>query len=316
KSERVVAADLTPGEHALTVTVSGDKNPLSSGYGISLDAVGVLAGTDVGSNMVIGAVYAWLNPSTSDQPSSSSDSVLQVPGRSASIQSAIEAAEDGDVIVVAPGTYRENIDFLGKRIVLRSGQPDNPEIVASTIIDAESPGATVLFAAGESREASLEGFTLRNGQGHCVIEVYGADPTISKNIIRGSTSGAIYLCYTESAWIIGNTIENNEASMGVINCFHASPMIENNLLIENTGSAINTYFSSPMIINNTIRDNTDNHGTAAAIYLDHFSPATLRGNAISRTRSHAEYGGAAIILDFFSNARIEGNIIADNFGDG
>ncbi|MCP4688442.1 MAG: right-handed parallel beta-helix repeat-containing protein, partial [Desulfobacterales bacterium] len=65
-----------------------------------------------------------------------------------------------------------------------------------------------------------------------------------------------------------------------------------------------------------IRDNTDNHGTAAAIHLEHFSPATLRGNAISRTRSHAEYGGCAIILDFFSNARIEGNIIADNLGDG
>ena len=37
-----------------------------------------------------------------------------------SIQSAIDAARNGDEIIVGPGIYRERIDFLGKSITLRS----------------------------------------------------------------------------------------------------------------------------------------------------------------------------------------------------
>ena len=38
----------------------------------------------------------------------------------AAIQEAIDAAVDGDVIIVHPETYYENIHFLGKNIVLTS----------------------------------------------------------------------------------------------------------------------------------------------------------------------------------------------------
>jgi pectin methylesterase-like acyl-CoA thioesterase len=46
------------------------------------------------------------------------------------IQAAIDAAEDGDVIVVRPGNYNEKINFNGKNITLRSTDPDDPEVVA------------------------------------------------------------------------------------------------------------------------------------------------------------------------------------------
>ena len=62
------------------------------------------------------------------------------------LQQAISAAVDGDEIVVAPGTYPETINFLGKLITLRSS--DGPDV---TIIDAslgQFPGPSGLACAG------------------------------------------------------------------------------------------------------------------------------------------------------------------------
>ena len=52
-----------------------------------------------------------------------------------SIQTAMDHAVDTDEIVVAPGTYFESINFLGKAITVRSTDPMDPVVVAATIID-------------------------------------------------------------------------------------------------------------------------------------------------------------------------------------
>ncbi len=73
-----------------------------------------------------------------------------------SIQDAIDAAMDGDEIIVAPGTYFETINFLGKAIVLRSSA--GPDV---TIIDAASlEDSAVKFVGGEGPDTQINGFTI------------------------------------------------------------------------------------------------------------------------------------------------------------
>ena len=61
-----------------------------------------------------------------------------VPGQFATIQAAINAAVNGDSVIVSPGTYYERIAFNGKAITVRSTAPDNWSVIDTTIIDGSS----------------------------------------------------------------------------------------------------------------------------------------------------------------------------------
>ncbi len=84
-----------------------------------------------------------------------------------SLQAAINAAVNGDEIIVAPGTYFETINFLGKAVWLHSS--DGPEV---TIIDAQQTGIVVTCDSGEGADTILDGFTITGGKG----KVFGRDP--------------------------------------------------------------------------------------------------------------------------------------------
>ncbi|GAG96895.1 unnamed protein product, partial [marine sediment metagenome] len=89
----------------------------------------------------------------------------------ANIQDAIDAAVDGDVVIVAPDTYtgdgNRDIDFHGKAITVRSIDPNDPNIVAATIIDCQGtffdPHRGFYFHSNEDANSILEGFTITNG---------------------------------------------------------------------------------------------------------------------------------------------------------
>ncbi len=71
---------------------------------------------------------------------------IQIPKDFPTIQAGIDAAVDGDEVVVAPGTYVENIDFFGKAITVRSTDPNDAGVVLNTIIDGGGAGSVVIDA--------------------------------------------------------------------------------------------------------------------------------------------------------------------------
>ncbi|MHC4776833.1 MAG: hypothetical protein ACYTBR_16445, partial [Planctomycetota bacterium] len=108
-------------------------------------------------HIVVGAAVAMLASAAQADTIYVDDANCPGPGSGTpgdpycSIQTAIENAVDTDEIVVAPGTYLETIDFLGRAVALRSS--GGPEV---SIIDAQQTGATVFCYSGEGPSTVLD----------------------------------------------------------------------------------------------------------------------------------------------------------------
>jgi outer membrane protein assembly factor BamB len=125
-----------------------------------------------------------------------------VPGEYPTIQDAIDAADNGDTVIVEANTYQENIDFIGKAITVRSGHPNDFQTVMDTVIDGRGMSSCVVFRTGEGSNSLLEGFTLINGGG---IKV---DYSYNNGRISGQAGGGI-LCLNSSPTIRRCNITGN-----------------------------------------------------------------------------------------------------------
>jgi len=169
------------------------------------------------------------------------------------IQDAINGASNGDTIIVDPGTYYENIDFLGLAITLKSRDG-----AGDTIINGRQSGSVVTFASGEGSDSILEGFTITNGSGNFIQTPY-----------PGHYGGGVY-CQNSSPTIRNNFIYNNhvgsyyDSSGGGIACVESAPRLINNTFFDNTakpvtgggfGGGLWSAGSEPFIINTILWNN-------------------------------------------------------------
>jgi serine protease len=229
--------------------------------------------------------------------------VIHVPVDQPTIQAGIDAAMDGDTVLVGPGTYSELIDFSGKNIVVRS--TSGPEM---TIIDGDGiseGGSVAAIGTGSGPETILEGFTITNGR-RGGITCWNSSPTITNNII--SNNGYLET-YGGDTYAGGHGIRTSGGS----------PTISSNLIIHNTGSGgIVDHSSSsgqdgaPLIIDNWIYDN-QSWGLHLCLGggIDAGPGAIIIGNVIegNRTSLSIEFDAGGGV---FGGGLIEDNQFIDN----
>ena len=171
---------------------------------------------------------------------------LIIEGHFAFIQDGIEASLEGDTVLVAAGTYVENINFNGKNIVVKSSDG-----ASNTIIDGNNNFSVVTFTNGETNSAHLKGFTLINGSGN---DYLGAD----------YDGGGIF-CFNSSPTLSFLVIYDNYAALygGGIFLWNSNPILSNIVISNNqagggpsndpnVGGGIYSGSESNPVITNTI----------------------------------------------------------------
>lgn len=108
------------------------------------------------------------------------------------IQGGILLANPGQVVQVIDAgatTYVENLDFLGKGIVVEVPTGSGP----ITVVPAASALPTVSFTSGESRLAVLRNFTITGATDSTAVLCVGSAPTLESNTITGNGSQTLVL---------------------------------------------------------------------------------------------------------------------------
>jgi parallel beta-helix repeat protein len=210
-------------------------------------------------------------------PSAGYAEVLHVPAEWKSIQEAIDEASHGDTIVVAPGTYKENIYFKGKAVTVKSSHGPN-----RTVLDGTRSGPVVHFIFGEWLDSVLTGFTVRNGLAPQGGGVYcdGSSPTVRGNKIvlnKADIGGGIYCTQYAFPEIADNIISQNLATfMGAGICtVESTPLVSGNRINANFGDGIACAVFAVDIRFNEI---TDNEGSGIDL---NDSWGHVKGNFIS-----------------------------------
>jgi len=251
-----------------------------------------------------------------------SPDVIDVPADFATIQWGIDAATDGQVVCVGPGTYAERIDFGGKRIrVIGMDGADD------TVIDGSSFDRSVVqFVTGETPDTALSRFTIAHGYaesgGGILIE--NASPTLRDLVLlrneaivhggglRGHSADPILerITFLENTADQGGgayfqdgvpsldqvVFQGNEASDGGAAYWRgSSPNLSNVLAQGNTASqnsgGLHFWLSGGRMTNALVIDNEAQH---------HGGGLTLRSSStqldnVLLVGNVAEYGGGAMM---------------------
>ncbi|NQV15930.1 right-handed parallel beta-helix repeat-containing protein, partial [bacterium] len=201
----------------------------------------------------------------------------------ATIQFGIVASQNGDTVLVHPGTYIENINFSEKDIIVTSLAitTGDTSYISGTIIDGDQNGSVVTITGGESEFAQLYGFTIQNGGGWST---------------RG---GGIYCSY--SSPILDHLV------------------IKNNRMPDESwtrGGGIYCQVASPLILNSIIHDNSSN-GWGGGFFCEDYSVPIISNTVIYD--NVAEWSGGGVVCGNYSeltmiNVTISGNTATDNGG--
>jgi hypothetical protein len=209
-------------------------------------------GTRTASRLVVGVLTALAAPAVQAGTLYVDDDNCPGPGSGSpsdpycSIQAALDAAVDADEIVVAPGTYYELINMLGKAVTLRSAE--GPEV---TTIDASLTGGTTVGCwNGEGPDTILQGFTITGAQGSTAF---------GSGMINNESAPTVIDCtFAANHGLFGGGMWSVKSSPTVINCAFLGNVSDTR------GGGMASTDSSPTLVNCTFGDNVATSGRALA----------------------------------------------------
>jgi len=231
-------------------------------------------------------------------PGVAAAATLNVPGDFATIQACIDSAVSGvDECVVAPGTYHETINFLGKAITVRSSGGRDVTTIDATGIG----GSVVTCATGEGPDTVLDGFTLTGGTGTLIgTRRYGGGMYNS-----GSTATVTHCTFLGNTAYAGGGMMNNQSSPTVNDCTFS-------LNTTDYGGGMMNSNSRPSLTYCTFRGNTAGDGGGV---FNNFSNATVthctfRGNRAVSGGGMENYVSSPMV----SNSTFSGNTASGGGG--
>ena len=205
-------------------TVRSNQAPVGAGIYATADSLPVLTGVLVCENDTDQIQGPWTNGGGTEVADTCP---LRVPEDYATIQSAIDAASPGDVIVVGPGTYTSNdnyqvVDMMGKSVTLRASGS-----VEETIIDGEGARRGITCDSGETNDTIIEGFTITNGKSD-----HGGGVLL---LLEQSNFTQLRCCWQYKQGDI-DWSPNQSGHGGGIYCESASPLIDTCTISNNTAA--------------------------------------------------------------------------------
>ena len=246
-----------------------------------------------------------------------------------SIQDAIDAAVDGDEVVVGAGTYFENIDVLGKTITVRSSF--GPGV--TTIDGTGSNDSVVKCISGEGSSTLLEGFTVTGGTGTVFPFVgvigggmfnHNSSPTITNVIFSGNTAqdGGGMANFGGSPTLVDCTFSGNSVDTpfhvarggGMFNRF-STPTVINCTFTGNTanldGGGMFNFASNPMVAGCTFSGNSATNGSGGGMANKVNSTPTVTGCSFSVNAADISGGG---MFNFDSSPTVTNCTFSGNTG--
>ena len=239
------------------------------------------------------------------------------------IQAGINIAQPGGIVLVAPATYNENIDFHGKAITVTIGV--SAYTSATAVINGVGDGPVARFSSGESSTSVLNGFILQNGHTHAASNVPGggafvdrSSPTITNNVITNNIGCGVLIVNGASPLIQGNDIKLSLYT-NVLNLRPCASPDGNG--VDGTGVAI-TGAGSPVLLSNVIEENAlkplgnsgESEGAGISIVSTH--KVTIQGNIIRNNTADTEAAIGGQIANMAGSLILVQNLIYGNSGPG
>lgn len=151
--------------------------------------------------------------------------MIHVPGDAPSIQEAIDSATTGDVVLVAPGTWTESIDTLGKSITIEG------EGMAVEVVLRSPDGGSILHLDDQESMTTFRNLTFTGGSSDAVVRVAGASPLFERCVFRDNQHTAVAdsdACgNTTGATFVGCLfMDNRSVNAGAMYLSHSNSVLE------------------------------------------------------------------------------------------